>query len=278
MPRNSSGVYSLPAGNPVVSGTTITVSWGNTTLSDIGSAITDSLSRDGEGGMNAPLLLDLGTVSLPGLAFVGDPDTGTYRDQADSQTLVAGGVAGWTVRSSTVFPGSSSVQMLFRAGTVTDPGLCPFGDQNTGFYQDTPDQIAISLGGVTAGQIAQGSFTGTLTGYASGPTGTVSYQRVGNIVSMWVSSSINGTSNAVTLTMTGLPTIIRPASLKDVPCNIQDDTLALHSALARIDSTGVITFAIGTVVAARLHFNPNSFTPSGTKGVPAAWSVTYSVA
>jgi len=32
MPRNASGTYTLPSGNPVVAGTTIEASWANTTL------------------------------------------------------------------------------------------------------------------------------------------------------------------------------------------------------------------------------------------------------
>lgn len=47
MPRNGSSVYSLPAGNPVVPGTTISTTWANTTLTDIGTALTQSLSTDG---------------------------------------------------------------------------------------------------------------------------------------------------------------------------------------------------------------------------------------
>ena len=35
MSRNGSGTYTLPAGNPVVTGTAITSSWANTSLSDI---------------------------------------------------------------------------------------------------------------------------------------------------------------------------------------------------------------------------------------------------
>lgn len=47
MPRNASSVYSLPAGNPVIPGTTITTTWANTTLDDISLALTNSLSTDG---------------------------------------------------------------------------------------------------------------------------------------------------------------------------------------------------------------------------------------
>lgn len=47
MPRNGSSVYSLPAGNPVVPGTIIATTWANTTLTDIATALTNSLSTDG---------------------------------------------------------------------------------------------------------------------------------------------------------------------------------------------------------------------------------------
>ena len=48
MSRNGSGQYNLPAGNPVVTGTTISSAWANTTLSDIASALTNSLASDGQ--------------------------------------------------------------------------------------------------------------------------------------------------------------------------------------------------------------------------------------
>ena len=48
MSRNGSGVYSLPAGNPVVTGTTISSTWSNSTLTDIQNAITQSVSADGQ--------------------------------------------------------------------------------------------------------------------------------------------------------------------------------------------------------------------------------------
>lgn len=48
MSRNGSGTYSLPAGNPVVTGTTISSTTMNSTLSDIASALTGSLAADGQ--------------------------------------------------------------------------------------------------------------------------------------------------------------------------------------------------------------------------------------
>lgn len=48
MPRNGSGSYSLPSGNPVVTGTTISSTVQNNTLSDIATALTASLAKDGQ--------------------------------------------------------------------------------------------------------------------------------------------------------------------------------------------------------------------------------------
>lgn len=55
MPRDSQGSYNLPSGSLVNSGDTILPSQHNPPLEDISSALTGSLSRDGLGGMRAPL-------------------------------------------------------------------------------------------------------------------------------------------------------------------------------------------------------------------------------
>ena len=65
MPRNPHGIYSLPAGNPVVSGTLIESTWANPTMSDIAAALTGSLPRDGSAGMQAQLLLVDQTANPP---------------------------------------------------------------------------------------------------------------------------------------------------------------------------------------------------------------------
>lgn len=79
MPRNSSGTYSLPAGNPVVTATVISSTWANTTLDDIRTAMTDSLDRNGRGGMLASLALFVGTIGSPGLTWTAEPTSGLYR-------------------------------------------------------------------------------------------------------------------------------------------------------------------------------------------------------
>ena len=55
MSRNGSGVYNLAAGNPVTTGTTISSTWANTTLTDIASALTASIASDGQTVITASL-------------------------------------------------------------------------------------------------------------------------------------------------------------------------------------------------------------------------------
>lgn len=66
MSRNGSGVYSLPAGNPVVTGTTISSTWANNTLSDIATALTGSVAADGQTTMTGNL--PMGNNKITGLA------------------------------------------------------------------------------------------------------------------------------------------------------------------------------------------------------------------
>jgi hypothetical protein len=65
MSRNGSGTYTLPAGNPVVTGTTISSTWANNTLNDIAATLTDSVAADGQTPMTGNL--DLNTHKVVGL-------------------------------------------------------------------------------------------------------------------------------------------------------------------------------------------------------------------
>lgn len=66
MSRNGSGTYTLPVGNPVVSGTTITSAWANSTLTDIANALTGSVASDGQTPMSGTL--NMGTNRITGVS------------------------------------------------------------------------------------------------------------------------------------------------------------------------------------------------------------------
>lgn len=129
MPRDSSGDYTRPSGQPVTAGTNITASAQNTWSADVATEITDSLSRSGKGGMTAALKLPNGTVALPALAFTSDPDTGAYHIGADNFGIAAGGVLiqDWSPTQATF--GKSVV----ATGTGANPGVKGNGGATDGY-------------------------------------------------------------------------------------------------------------------------------------------------
>jgi len=91
MPRDASGTYTLPAGNPVVVGTTIDASWANTTMDDVATVLTDSLSRTGDGGMLVAMEFASGLVGAPGITWTSEPTSGFYlADTNDMRVSIAG--------------------------------------------------------------------------------------------------------------------------------------------------------------------------------------------
>lgn len=94
MARNGSGTYSLPAGNPVVTNTVISSTTHNNTMTDVGTALTNSVCRNGE----APFTADqpMGDNKITGLK---NPTTRT--DATNLAAIQDGkGVYGATVGGS----------------------------------------------------------------------------------------------------------------------------------------------------------------------------------
>ena len=125
MSRNGSGVYSLPAGNPVVTGTTIASTWANNTMSDIASALTGSLASDGQTPMTGNLDANSNKiVNLANPTLAQDAVSKAYAD-----ALVGGSSSGsftnLTVTGTTtlataltgILKGTSGVVSVATAGT-----------------------------------------------------------------------------------------------------------------------------------------------------------------
>lgn len=86
MARNGSGTYSLVAGNPVVSGTTISSTTHNNTMTDIATALTDSVDKDGQ-------TVITGIIDHNGLEIIldADGDTSITADTDDEIDVKVGG-------------------------------------------------------------------------------------------------------------------------------------------------------------------------------------------
>ena len=92
MSRNGSGTYSLPAGNPVVPATTISTTWANSTLTDIATALTGSVSADGQTPMSGNLVM--GNNKITGLAVGVNPTDAVNFSQITDPTFASLNVTG----------------------------------------------------------------------------------------------------------------------------------------------------------------------------------------
>lgn len=143
MSRAAGGTYTLPAGNPVVTATVISSTWANNTLSDIGTALTDSLSRSGLGGMSAPLLGVDGTNALPGFSFNNEPSSGFYRNAAGQLSLSLLGVQKFLFGSTDESTGLS----LLGKGPVI--GIARSSDSSANAYQLGSSGVGTSIFRIT---------------------------------------------------------------------------------------------------------------------------------
>jgi hypothetical protein len=80
MPRNGSGFYTLPAGNPVAPATIIESDWANDTMSDIAVQLNNVLTRDGLLGPTVAFKVIPGAATTPGLVANAYPSSGFYWD------------------------------------------------------------------------------------------------------------------------------------------------------------------------------------------------------
>jgi hypothetical protein len=119
MSRNGSGTYTLPAGNPVVTGTTISTTWANNTLNDIAATLTDSVAADGQTPMTGDL--DLNSNKIVNLAvgtFAGNAVEYSQLVAATSVVTITGGtINGATIGATT--PASGRFTTLEATGAFT---------------------------------------------------------------------------------------------------------------------------------------------------------------
>lgn len=173
MPRDISGNYTLPSGNPVVDGTIIEAPWANDTMEDIALQLNNVLTRDGLLGPTSPFKAVPGTEGLPGYTFQGAVTSGLWLDDPDVVVSVAGlevarftpdglvgavgsylPLAGGIMAGNITFPGDTAAGIVFTdladavdqwrlaAGTFTTDG-------DFGIYNEVLNTFALKIDAVT---------------------------------------------------------------------------------------------------------------------------------
>jgi hypothetical protein len=303
MSRDSSGNYTLPAGNPVVTGTTIESAWANTTLTDIANSLTNSLDRTGKGGMTAPLLLADGTVSLPTMAFVLEPTTGWYRAAAGDIRLSIAGTAVakntaalMTVMTDVLVP-SMTVTGTLTAGTLSGSvawsditstpttlggyGITDAATFAQGALADTATQPGDNVSTLTndSGYITSYTETDTLDSVTDRGATTTNAVTVGNLTSTGIDD--NASATAVTIDSSGNVGIgtASPSTALDVNGTTTTDGLALsgrvtEEVFAVTGTTPALDPQNGTIQTWTLSGNS---TPTFAAGFTAGASMTLMI-
>lgn len=184
MPRNGTGTYSLPAGNPVVAGSVISETWANTTLTDIATGITNSLAADGQ-------TVVVGNIPLNGYKITGLGDATLAQDavtktQLDEKAALTGATFSGLVTATafTMSPISARFTAKFSETTVstramfvtsttngsTNVGAVPNGTNTTASFQALADSDAtdcargvFGISGADSEVVVESGITGTAT-------------------------------------------------------------------------------------------------------------------
>jgi hypothetical protein len=195
--RNSSGTYTLPAGNPVTTGTTISSTWANNTLADLQTEMTDSLSRSGKGGMLAPVRSVSGSLGAPQYSFTSEPTSGIYRNAINDLRMAIGAsdVEQWTTAGVTV-TGTITTTSPVRAGngSAAGPGITFASDTDNGLYRIGANDWGLAVGGAGVAEMLS---TGVKL-LPSNPASTTAFTNTAtpkNLPKAWVSLTLNSTNS-----------------------------------------------------------------------------------
>jgi hypothetical protein len=169
----------------------ISAQWANPSTVDIGNALTNSLDRNGKGGMLAQFNNAPGTVTLPGITWANELNSGFFLDSSgDWRSTINGVVTTRHLTQSTVPRGERQPFQVWDGATfyspmTTDGGATPqFKDLTSkgafsvasGGVTVTAASATIASGGATIGgdSTVGGtlSVTGTISGYTYDPDWT----------------------------------------------------------------------------------------------------------
>ena len=272
MARNGSGTYSLPAGNPVTTGTTISSTWANNTLNDLGSALTASLAYDGQ---------TIPVANLPMGGFVHTnvgnatlrtnyPSAGQVQDSALTYLSSIAGTNTITATAPVSMSAYATGQEFTFVAANSNTGGVTININSIGAKSITKNgTTALAVGDIIAGAIINVVYDGTqfqmvsptpaLTSLSGGTTGLVTYN-----------------SNATTVTISfASPAVFTVASAGLLPANTTQIELLTTGTLPAGVSTNQVYYVVN---ASGTTFNVSLTSGGSAINTTGAGSGTHSFA
>lgn len=173
MAFNGSGVFSLVAGNPVVTGTTISSTWANSTLSDIATGLSTTLTKDGQSTptANIPLggfkMTGSGAATLNGDLVRFEQVPAMSQSQNGTFYTTGGTTTAYTLTPTpalTSLVAGQRFNVVFNAAnTSTTPTLAISGltAKNLKVYNADGSKTDPAVGSLAANRIADVIYDGT---------------------------------------------------------------------------------------------------------------------
>lgn len=158
MPRDGSGNYTLPAGNPVVTGTTVASAWANTTMADIAVQMNNVLTRDGLLGPLQPMKFPDGAIATPAMTYNSEPGLGWYRIGSSVMALASNNANALVMDSSN----GSSGFMRFAPRLTTGSPQSSFVLQNQPYGTANRTDFTANMGATGASLSVTGVGSGTV--------------------------------------------------------------------------------------------------------------------
>lgn len=250
----------------LVAGTNISITgtWPNQTVNSTGGVTSVGLTMPGIFSVTGSPVTSSGTLAVAasgtsgGIPYFSSPTT-----LASSAAFTAHGVliAGAPANPPVSTTAGTAGQVLTSNGASADPT-----------FQAVP-----------ATSCTTGTFTGTLTGFTTTVQDTVTYRLCGDWVTLYTPNNfgnLTGTSNATTMTMTGLAAAVIPigasaiTQVYGVISRLRDNSVNTTGEVEIVGGSSTLTFKTCIVGGAALSCN-GAFTASGTKGLSSGWTISY---
>lgn len=237
----------------------------NSDFDDIADALTESLARDGQGGMQSVLPLD-----ASGFVYNADSNTGMYRTSADAQAIKCGGVDVVDITTA----GASVNGDLDVSGEVNQEGavLLPSGVVISFAGSSIPDGWLLCDGSAVSRTTYARLFVviGTIYGVGDGTT-TFSLPDLRGRVIAALDGGTNRLPGFVALSNSGGASTIT-LGLSQIPSGITSAAVNSITVVPNGGSNGVpVTPTPGNVVGAFVSGGADVYVPTSTA---ASWGGT----